>query len=116
MVAAIADDLSDGELDGRGGGLASNRVAAVSKLTSTQVLIEALSNSLEVGGTLATGRLDDAIVATRPSVPLSALTGSVPVNQELLVQVRDTRSPLSRRGMPLVQVSPGQGHLQRHSR
>jgi len=90
VVAALAHDLVDGELDGIGGSKASNRVAAVSLLTSAQVLIEALSNNLKVDGSVATGSMDAAIIATRPSVPLSLLTNSVSVNQEQLVQVRET--------------------------
>ena len=89
IVAALADDIADGELDGRGGSEASVRMATVSKIISAQVLIEVLSNKLRVGGTVATDRMDDAIIATHPLLPRSSMTDSVPINQELLVQVRD---------------------------
>ena len=89
VVAALAHDIADGELDGLGGSKASIRVAAVSKLISAQVVIEALSNNLKVGDMVATDRMDDAIVATHPLLPRSSTTDSVPLNQELLAQGRD---------------------------
>jgi hypothetical protein len=49
-----------------------------------------MSNNLKVDGSFATGSMDAAIITTRPSVPLSLLTNSVPVNEEQLVQARET--------------------------
>lgn len=88
IVAAIADDVSDGRLDGVGGKNASARISAVSKLASAQVLIEALSNNLKVQGTVATPRIDDAITNTRPSIDPEKLTGTVRINREMLDQAR----------------------------
>jgi hypothetical protein len=62
VVLAIADDISDGVLDGVGGDRANGRIAAVAALTSAQVLIESLSNNLKVDGLRATDALDNAIL------------------------------------------------------
>ncbi len=89
VVAAIADDIADGSLDGVGSGMSSHRIAAVSKLASAQVLIELLSNNLEVAGTVATDTIDNAIVTTHPTISPSELTDSIAVNHELLEQARE---------------------------
>jgi hypothetical protein len=88
VVNAIADDIADGRMDGLGATRANDRISALATLGSAQVLIEALSNNLNVYGLRATDKLDAAIVSTRPSTPASALTDSVRINSEMLVQVR----------------------------
>jgi hypothetical protein len=90
VVAAIGDDLSDGVLDGRGAARADQRVAAVANLTSAQVLVETLSNSLRVDGTPAAEAMDAAIRTTHPGVGDAGLTAGVRVNAELLQQARTT--------------------------
>jgi len=89
VVRAIADDISDGILDGLGGNRANGRIAAVAKITSAQVLIESLSNNLKVDGLRATDALDNAILTTRPTA-VGTLTADVTVNREMLEQARTT--------------------------
>ena len=88
VVRAIADDISDGILDGLGGDRANGRVAAVATLTSAQVLIESLSNNLKVDGVIATDALDNSILITQPTAA-GTLTGDVRVNVEMLEQARE---------------------------
>jgi hypothetical protein len=90
VVAALADDISDGIVNGVGGNLANPRISAVSKLVSAQVLIEALSNNLKVQGAVATSRLDIAITETHPSAGLEQLTANVTINGEMLEQTSRT--------------------------
>jgi len=86
VVRAIADDISDGTLDGLGGNRASGRITAVAIITSAQVLIESLSNDLRVDGDRATNELDAAILTTRPTS--GNMTADVTVNPEMLKQAR----------------------------
>lgn len=86
LIKAIADDMTDGVLDGVGGETADNRVAAVSNIVSAQVLIESLSNTLKVDDADATLKMDDAILTINPQAPTSSLTGQVRINQEQLDQ------------------------------
>jgi hypothetical protein len=90
VVAAIADDISDGTLNGMGGNRANPRISAVSRVVSAQVLIEALSNNLRVQDDIATSRLDAAIVSTSSSAGLDELTGQVRINREMLEQARES--------------------------
>jgi len=75
VVAAIAADLVDGVVDGRGAPAADARVAALSHLTSAQVLFETLTNDLRVNGVAAAAAMDQAIVQIRPNT--TAYTESV---------------------------------------
>jgi len=88
VVNAIADDITDGSMDGLGANRANGRISAVSTVVSAQVLIEALSNNLKVNGVRATDKLDAAIAGTRPSAPAVTMTGEVRINRGMLVQVR----------------------------
>jgi hypothetical protein len=90
VVLAIADDMSDGVLDGHGPDAANLRIAALAKVVSAQVLIESSSNNLQVDGVTATDALDNAILTTRPTAAGAALTDNVAINQEMLVQARTT--------------------------
>lgn len=86
VMAALADDLVDGVINGKGGKLANPKISAVSKLVSAQVLIESMSNTLKVHGEIAASRLDAAIMTTHPTVGVAQLTDSVRVNKQMLVQ------------------------------
>jgi len=88
VVAALADDLVDGVIDGVGGSNAEPRIAAVSTLAAGQVLVEAMSNNLRVDGVNATAALDNAIVTTHPTVPANRLSNGVVLNTEMLEQAR----------------------------
>ncbi|TCK18199.1 putative Ig domain-containing protein [Thiogranum longum] len=88
VVMAIADDMSDGTLDGLGGNRASSRITAVAIITSAQVLIESLTNSLRVDGASATDKLDASILTTRPTSV--NMTSDVTLNPGMLQQTRAT--------------------------
>ncbi len=88
IVKAIADDMTDGELDGAGGATANKQIALVSTLVSGKVLIEALSNNLNVNGSIATLRMDNAIAAVNPQATTSSMTANVRINPEQLQQTK----------------------------
>jgi len=99
VVGALASDMTDGRLDGRGAAGADPRIAAIANIASAQVLVEALQNELQVNGFLATQRMDDAIRAVRPTASSTATTESVTANAEMLSQARlvvDAARALSR--------------------
>ena len=92
VMAAIAADLTDGVLDGSGAGGVNPTISASAKVVTAQVLVEALSNSLRVGGVIATEVIDQAIAITRPMVTSSQLTGSVRITSDMLKQAQTALS------------------------
>ena len=86
VMTAIAADLADGVLDGSGAGSVHPTISAAAKVVSAQVLVEALSNNLKVGGVVATEVIDQSIASTRPGVISSQLTGSVRITSGMLEQ------------------------------
>jgi len=88
VVSAVAADMTDGHLDGRGAPGTAPRIAAVANVVSAQVLTEALQNGLYVNGVLATQRIDDSIRSVRPGTDQSVTSESVTVNAEMLAQTR----------------------------
>ena len=86
VMSAIAADLTDGVLDGSGAGGVLPTISATAKVVSAQVLVEALSNNLKVGGVVATEVIDQSIASTRPGVLSSQLTGSVRITSGMLDQ------------------------------
>lgn len=102
VVLALAADLRDGRLDGRGASRTDARVSATANVVSAQVLIEGLMNRLYVNGTLATGAMDNAIRTVMPTA--TAFTNSVTIPQAMLTQTKrmlyavrqfDTRTQLA---------------------
>ena len=87
VIAALADDLVDGTLDGQGGPAADATVAAVANVVSAQVLLEAASNNLKVGGAIATAVIDQSIVSTHAGVSGSQLTATVIITRDMLDQL-----------------------------
>ena len=88
VISAIAADMTDGFLDGRGKPGTKPVVAAVANVVSGQVLVEALSNNLKVDGVVATAVIDQSIKTTRPGISSSQLTDSVRVTQGMLKRAR----------------------------
>jgi hypothetical protein len=89
VMAAIAADLHDGTLDGKGTAGTDPELTAVAKVVSGQVLVEALANTLKVGGVVATNVIDQSIVTTRPGIGNEDLTQSVRVTAGMLEQTRN---------------------------
>jgi len=85
IIDAIAADMTDGILDGRGPG-ASARIAATTNIVSGQVLVEAMANRLNVGGADATTLMDMAINLSVPSASMS--TSDVVITNRMLRQTR----------------------------
>ncbi|MFA7388698.1 MAG: hypothetical protein WCZ87_13700, partial [Thiohalobacteraceae bacterium] len=86
VIVALAADLRDGRLDGRGAAGTNARVSAVANVVSAQVVVEGLQNRLYVNGTLATGAMDYAIRTVMPAT--TAFTNSVVVPQAMLTQAK----------------------------
>jgi hypothetical protein len=86
VLQALAADLRDGFVDGLGASGTDATISAVANVVTGQVLVEAMSNKLKVGGVVATGVLDQAIRTTRPQVQSTQLTGSVRVTAGMLQQ------------------------------
>ena len=61
VVRALASDLTDSVVDGRGGPRADARFAAVWNIVSAQVLLETMANELHVNGADATQLMSNAI-------------------------------------------------------
>jgi len=88
VIGAIAADMADGILDGKGAKGTKAKIAAVASVVSAQVLVEALGNRLKVGGVVATGVMDQAIASVRPGARSSQLTGSVRITAGMREQTR----------------------------
>jgi Putative Ig domain len=88
VLAALAADLQDGSLDGQGADGTDPRISAVAKVVSGQVLVEALSNTLRVGGIIATAVIDQAIETTRSGISSDALTQGVLISAGMLRQTQ----------------------------
>ena len=88
VLRALAADLRDGFVDGLGASGTDTTISAVANVVSGQVLVEALSNNLKVGGVVSTAVINQAIRTTRPRVASSQLTGSVRVTAGMLRQTQ----------------------------
>lgn len=86
VINALAADLIDGRLDGRGAARTDTRVSATANIVSAQVLVESLQNRLYVNGRLARPAMDRAIRTVQPST--SVLTESVAIPQAMLTQTK----------------------------
>jgi hypothetical protein len=93
VVAALAADLSDGWIDGRGARGHDARIAAVANVASAAVLVQAMANRLHVYNTNATQAMDNAIRQVRPNAPASSTTANVRIPAEAFSQaVRSLRA------------------------
>ena len=88
VIAALAADMTDGVLDGKGVSGINPRITAIAKVVSAQVLLEASRNKLKVGGLVATGMIDQAITTTQPGISPSQLTSSVRANPRMMKQMK----------------------------
>ena len=86
VVAALAADLTDGWIDGRGAEGHDPRIAAVANVASSAVMVEAMANRLHVEGVDATTAMDNAIRHVRPNAPASSNTRNVSISAEALDQ------------------------------
>ncbi len=86
VVSALAADLVDGFVDGLGASGTDATVSAVASVVSGQVLVEAMSNTLRVGGLVATSVIDQSIRTTQAGVSNSQLSSSVRINSQMIRQ------------------------------
>lgn len=87
ILDVLAGDITDGAIDGNGPG-ADQRIAATTTVVTAQVLVETLSNALQVDGYDASGRMDDAIATTFPDSGMR--TADLTTSAGLLAQTRAT--------------------------
>ena len=88
VMAAIAADLQDGSMDGQGARGSDPDISVVAKVVSGQVLVEALANTLKVGGIIATPVIDQSIETTRPGISNNNLTQGVRITDGMLQQTQ----------------------------
>lgn len=87
VVRAIAADLVDGVLDGRGAVGTDARLAAIANVVAAQVALETLSNELRVNGQLGNVLMTDAInvVTDSGAQRLGELTSTAEMNYQAQV-------------------------------
>ena len=86
VVEALAADLTDGWIDGKGAKGHDPRIAAVANVVSAAVMVEAMANRLHVYNVDATNAMDNAIRQVRPNAPASSNTRNVPIPADALAQ------------------------------
>lgn len=86
VVTALAADLADGQLDGRGTEAIRSRISAAFRVASAGTLSELLAGRLRVNGGDAVGPMDAAVVAVAPAV--SQRTRDMRVTERLIEQTR----------------------------
>jgi hypothetical protein len=86
VVAALAADLADGWIDGKGPAGADPRIAAVANVASAAVMVQAMANRLHVNGADATQAMDNAIKTVRPDAPSSSTTAQVRIPESAIEQ------------------------------
>ena len=91
VVQALAADLVDGWVDGRGAEGHDRRIAAVANVASAPVMLEALTNRLRIDfynldAEIAKAQMDSVIGIVRPESTLR--TGDVTIPPEALMQAR----------------------------
>jgi len=88
VIDAVSADLVDGFLDGAGATGADSRIAAIATIVSAQVMLETMTNRLQVGGAAATGALDSAIQQITGGDLTAPLTGTINTTAAMLDQGR----------------------------
>ena len=87
VVQAMASDLIDGIVDGRGGSRIDARISAISTVVAAQVLLESMQNELHVNGQDATNLMNaavDQVIGTNLDVTIGDLT----VTSKMLLATR----------------------------
>lgn len=87
VVGALASDLTDSLIDGRGGSRADSRTAAIATIVSTLVQLETISNELHVYGVDATGAMNSSIQQISSSTP-SIMVDDLLATSDMLTSIR----------------------------
>lgn len=88
IVVALAADLVDGELNGKGSAAASHEVALWSRVISGALILEALPNRLYVNGVEATSAMDSSILTIMPDASPVPVTGDVASTEAMVLQLQ----------------------------
>jgi hypothetical protein len=86
VIVALAADLVDGVIDGRGAPDSDARIAAVATVASATVMLETMTNQLTVNGAPALPAMEAALTTIRPSA--SQRIADVPMTDDGLGQVQ----------------------------
>jgi hypothetical protein len=78
VVEALAADLVDGWVDGRGAAASDPRIAAIANVATAAVMMEAMANQLHVYGIDATDAMDQAIRLVRPGATWTTRDVAIP--------------------------------------
>jgi hypothetical protein len=87
VISAIASDLTDSVVDGRGGPRTNARFAAVWNIVSAQVVLETMANELHVYGADATALLSNAIQHVSVGTPNPSLA-DLTATAEMITRAR----------------------------
>ncbi len=94
LVSALADDLSDGRLDGVGADATDGRFTATFRVASAGPLSELMVGRLHVDGADATSAMDAAVSAIAPTVTESVR--DLRLTESLITQTRQAVSAATR--------------------
>jgi len=121
LVDVLSIDLVDGSIDGQGPTGVDSRIAATANVVSAQVMLETMTNRLEVGGVAATGALDAAVQQISGGDLTVPLTATLNTTESMLTQARvlvdaatriDPSPTLAAVGDALAALQPGQSPSQ----
>ncbi len=87
VLRAIASDITDNAVDGRGGSNSDGRMAAVMTIVMAQVYLESMANELFVNGGNATNSIDAAIMQVSVRTPTITLE-ELSVTREMIGTAR----------------------------
>lgn len=86
LIESLAADMTDGTLDGKGAVGTDALISASTSVVSGQVLIEALSNNLQVNDVPVTHQLESAVSTIMPAA--GETTGELQINTEMLLNTQ----------------------------
>ncbi|HVY64859.1 MAG TPA: putative Ig domain-containing protein [Gammaproteobacteria bacterium] len=87
VIAVIGADMVDGKLDGRGAARADAHASAVTVVAAAQVLVESMTNDLEVNGQAA-APIMDRVIKQLTSNKATTLTASLPATAGMIAAAR----------------------------
>lgn len=86
MIQSLASDLEDSLIDGVGGHNADERLAAVSNVVASQVVLETMRGALQVNNVDASSQMNNAIFTSLPDVVVSTTINDVSINAAMIDQ------------------------------
>ena len=86
VISALSADLIDGVIDGAGATNADARVAAVSNITSAQVLVEVIAGALYVNNADSSDAMYNAVRVSMPNITPGTSVNDLPIVGEMMTQ------------------------------